>query len=358
MSNLKREEAQPDELSLKEAILKAQFWGRYVLSKWLFIGLVAGIGAVYGVYNVYYKKPVYKAKITFVMENAGQDPSSAQMGGFASQLGLDMGGGGGGQTFSGATLQELVTSRAMIQKALLSPVTINGKTQSFADFFIENKDLRKHWVGTTMSNLNFPSGSDPLTFTLDQNRVMNIMYSELSKKDLTVNMKSSGISYLEVKSENELFAKYFSERLLSVVGEFYITTKTKKAYENFLILKTQLDSMKRVLNVGVSSVAASIDANPNPNRARTVIGATSQRKQIDVQANQAFYVQMIQNLESAKISLRKETPLLEVVDLPVLPLEVTEIDRKSAFIQGGLIGAILAIVFFVIRRMLRDILRS
>ena len=356
MDNLNIGEVKSDEFSLKEAILKAQFWGKYVLSKWLYIGLIAGIGAVWGVYNVYYERPVYKAKITFVMENAAPEAGGAQMGGFASQLGLDMG-GGNGQTFSGATLQELVTSRAMIQKALISPVEINGKKQSFADFLIENKELRKHWKGTSMSNLHFPSGSDPQTFTLDQNRVMNIMYSELTKKDLTVNMKSAGISYLEVKSENELFAKYFSERLLSVVGEFYITTKTKKAYENFLILKTQLDSMKRVLNVGVSSVAASIDANPNPNRARSVIGATSQRKQIDVQANQAFYVQMIQNLESAKISLRKETPLLEVVDRPVLPLEVSETDRKAAFIQGGVIGAFLAILFFVIRKMLREVLK-
>lgn len=355
-SSIKNEVIKSDELSLKEAILKAQFWGKYVLSKWLFIGIVAGIGAVYSVYNVYYTKPVYKAKITFVIENAGSDASGGQMGGLASQFGLDMG-GGGGETFSGETLQELVTSRAMIQKALLSPVEISGKKQSFADFYIDNKELRKHWVGTSMSNLHFRSGSNPQTFTLEQNRVMNAMYSELYKKDITVNMKKAGISFLEVESENELFAKYFSEQLLAVVGEFFIATKTKKAYENFLILKTQLDSMKRVLNVGVSSVAASVDANPNPNRARSVIGSTTQRKQIDVQANQAFYVQMIQNLEAAKISLRKETPLLQVVDQPVLPLEVREPEKKFAFIKGGLIGATLAIVFFVIRKMLRDVLK-
>jgi len=356
MSSVKKEEFKSDELSLKEAILKGQFWAKYVLSKWFFIGIIAGIGAVRGLYGEYYKKPSYKAKITFVVENAGADAGGGQMGGLASQFGLDMG-GGGGETFSGATLQELMTSRAMIQKALLSPVEINGKKQSFADFYIENKELRKHWVGTSMSNLHFPSGEDPQTFTLDQNRIMNVIYSQLSKKDLSVNMKKAGISYLEVASENELFAKYFSEQLLRVVGDFYISTKTKKAYENFLILKTQLDSMKRVLNVGVSSVAASVDANPNPNRALSAIGATTQRKQIDVQANQAFYVQMIQNLESAKISLRKETPLLQVVDKPVLPLEVTGVDRKYAFIQGGFIGAILAIVFFVIRKMLKDILK-
>ena len=77
-----------------------------------------------------------------------------------------------------------------------------------------------------------------------------------------------------------------------------------------------------------------------------------------MQANQAFYVQMIQNLESAKITLRKETPLVQVIDRPILPLDVSENNWKVAFIQGGIIGALLAIVFFIIRKMLKDVLNS
>lgn len=358
MSNVKKEEFKSDELTLKEAILKGQFWAKYILSKWFWIVIIAGIGAVWGLYSEYYKKPSYTAKITFVIENAGADAGGGQMGGFASQFGLDMGGGSTGETFSGANLQDLVTSRAMIQKTLLSPVKIGYKTQSFADFYIDNKGLRKHWVGTSMSELHFLPGSNPEFFTLEQNSVMNGMYSVFSKKDLSVNMKKAGISYLEVSSENELFAKYFAEELLKVVGAFYVATKTKKAYDNFMILKTQVDSMRRVLNVGVSSVAASVDANPNPNRARSIIGAGTQKMQIDVQANQSFYVSMIQNLESAKITLRKETPLILVIDRPILPLDVSENNIKAGFIQGGLIGALLAFAFFIVKKLLKDILNS
>lgn len=358
MSNLSNVQVKSDELSLKEAIIKTRFWAKYLLSKWLFIGISAGIVGAYSLYTAYYKKPLFRAKITFVIENAGSDAGGGQFGGMASQFGLDMGSGSTGETFSGANLQELVSSRTMVQKALLSPVVIDGKKQSLADFYIDIKKYREDWVGSPLENMHFYPNADPLTFTLAQNSLMNNIHSTLTKKDMTVNMKKAGLSSIEVDSENELFAKYFVQVLLDVVSDFYISTKTKKSYENFMILKTQVDSMRRVLNIGVANVAASIDANPNPNRARTIIGAGTQRRQIDVQANQAFYVQMIQNLESAKITLRKETPLVQVIDQPILPLEVTESDRKSALIQGSLIGAVIAIVFFILRKLLRDAVNS
>lgn len=358
MSNLKNDPIKSDELSLKEAIIKTKFWARYLLSKWLFIGIAAALGGAYSLYTEYYKKPLYKAKITFVIENAGPDAGGGQLGGMASQFGLDMGSGSTGETFSGANLQELVSSRTMIQKALLAPVVVNGTKRSLADFYIDIKDYRKDWIGSPLEGIHFYPNADPSKFTLAQNSLMNNIHSTLTKKDMTVNMKKAGLSSIVVDSENELFAKYFVQVLLDVVSDFYISTKTKKSYENFMILKTQVDSMRRVLNTGVANVAASIDANPNPNRARTVIGAGTQRRQIDVQANQAFYVQMIQNLESAKITLRKETPLVQVIDQPILPLEVSETNRKSALISGSLIGAVIAIVFFIIRKLLRDAVNS
>lgn len=359
MKKLPSEEFKSDEISLKEAIIKIRYWAKYLISKWLIIIIAAGIGAAYGLYKEYYKKPIYKARISFVIENAGSGGASGvEVGGFVSQFGLDMGSGSTGQTFSGANLQELMSSRAMVQKALLSPVKVNGKTLSLADFYIEIKGFRKEWADTPMSDLHFLPGTDPDLFTLEQNSLMNNFHSVISKKELVVNMKKAGLSTIEVSSENELFAKYFTEVLLKVVSDFYIATKTKKSFENFSILKTQVDSMRRVLNIAVSNVAVSVDANPNQNRARSVLSAAPQRRQIDLQANQAFYVQMIQNLEAAKITLRKEAPLVQVIDRPVLPLEVSESNRKSAIITGGLIGAVMAIIVLVVRKLLRTVLNS
>ena len=122
MSNLNNGEVKSDEVSLKEAILKIKFWARYLISKWFYIGIVAGLGAAYGLFTEYYKKPIYKGTISFIIENAGSGGGGAgvQLGGFVNQFGLDM--GSAGSTFSGANLQDMILSRNLIQKALLSPV--------------------------------------------------------------------------------------------------------------------------------------------------------------------------------------------------------------------------------------------
>lgn len=67
-------------------------------------------------------------------------------------------------------------------------------------------------------------------------------------------------------------------------------------------------------DINQDRVAASADANPNPNLGRQTLRVPSQRKQGDVQINQAILAQLVQNLEIAKMSLRTETPLIQVID--------------------------------------------
>src|SRR5690606_19611836 len=121
--------------------------------------------------------------------------------------------------------------------------------------------------------------------------------------------------------KGELFAKAFVEQLLQNVKEFYTEVQTKKASENVTILKRHTDSVRILLNSAISGVALSTDANPNPNPAFQRLRVSSQKKMVDVEMNRAILTELIKNLELAEISLRKETPLFQVIDNPVLPLE-------------------------------------
>ena len=46
----------------------------------------------------------------------------------------------------------------------------------------------------------------------------------------------------------------------------------------------------------------------------------SVNRQVDVQANTAILTELVKNLELAKVDLRKETPLIQIIDTPILPL--------------------------------------
>jgi hypothetical protein len=153
-----------------------------------------------------------------------------------------------------------------------------------------------------------------------------------------------------VFSKNELFSKYFAEKLTKTVSDFYVETKTKKAVQNVNILQHQTDSVRKELNAAINNVATSMDVNPNPNPALQILRVPSQHHQVDVQANQAILTQLVTNLEISKVSLRKETPLIQVIDKPILPLEIEKTSKMKGLILGEIIGSFLIITMLFLRR--------
>ena len=156
-----------DEISLKELVLKIKECYQFLLTKWKLIVLVGIIGASIGFTYAILKKPIYKAVLTFAMEeekSAGGGLSGAL--GLASSLGIDLGSSAGG-AFAGSNLIELMRSRKLVEKTLLSPITVNGKTQSLADYYLEFNEVKKSWEDKpVLKGINFPIDADREKFTL------------------------------------------------------------------------------------------------------------------------------------------------------------------------------------------------
>ena len=348
-----------DEISLKDLILKMKEWWRFLLSKWVIILIAGIIGGGLGLTYVWLKKPVYKAQLSFALqdEKAGGGLSSAM--GLASQFGIDLGGGGAGGEFSGDNLLELMKSRSMVEKALLTADTINGKRETLAEFYINFNKLREGWKGKPeLENIHFLPGADRSKFTLKQDSILGVFHKALITNNLTVDKvdKKLSIISLSVSSTNELFSKYFAEVLAKVVSDFYVQTKTEKAVKNVAILQRQTDSVRRALNAAISGVALSVDVNPNPNPLLQTLRVPSQKKTVDVTANSAILSELVKNLEMAKMSLLQETPLIQVIDRPILPLEKNKLSRAISLIVGGIIAAILIIIIISLRAIYKDIL--
>ncbi len=358
---MEREYPEDGEITLKEIILKLRDWGKYILSKWLIVFMAAFIGGALGLLYSYSKKPIYTAQLTFVLEEEQSGSGLGGYAGIAGQFGIDLGGGGGG-AFTGDNLLSLMKSRSMIEKALLTTVNTNGREETLAESYIRINKLREDWEkkGSRFANVKFLPGRDPSDFSLDQNTLITSFYNSILAHHLSIDKldKKSSIIAVQVTSPSELFAKHFSEAITKEVSDFYIEAKTKKSAENLSILQHQTDSVKRVFNSAISGVATSSDANPNPNSARQILRVPSQRRQFDVQVNQAILSQLVQNLEMAKISLRKETPLIQVIDRPVLPLKVERVDTVKMAVVGMIISSMMAIFILVFYKAIPSYLKN
>ena len=157
---------------------------------------------------------------------------------------------------------------------------------------------------------------------------------------------------MEFISENEQFSKDFCDALAREVGLFYIATKSKKARANMEVLERQTDSIRNELNNAISGVAIANDNTFNLNPALNARRVPSSRKQVDVQANVAILTELVKQSELAKVTLRRETPLIQVLDRPILPLKKDKFGKTKGLILGGFFSGFLAIVFLIFRRYL------
>ena len=346
-----------DEISLKELIQKAKEWYLYLLSKWKIIVFAGLLGAVCGLMYSFKKKPIYTATLTFALEDEKGGGGLGGALGLASSFGLDLGGSGGG-IFTGSNLTELFKSRSMVEKTLLSPVQVNGKVISLAEMYIQNNEWRKKWSGNPkLASFVFLPNTDREKFSRAQDSIMGIMYSNLSQGGLAVGQKDKKIAIIsiDVSSTNELFAKYFCEALAKQVGTFYVTTKSKKARLNMDILERQVDSIRGELNGAIVGVAVANDNTFNLNPAMNVRRSPSARRQVDVQANTAILTELVKQAELAKVTLRKETPLIQVIDRPILPLSKEKFGKSKGILLGGILSGFLAVMFLLLKKIFKNI---
>lgn len=362
--NLNTSSTNSDEISFKDLVIRTREWYQYLLSKWLVIVCFGIIGGLCGIGYAYLKKTQYVATTTFVLQD-GDGGGLGQYAGLASMVGVDLGGGGGG-IFQGDNILELYRSRTMIEKTLLTEVDFKGKKQLLVDRYIDFNDLKDAWAkDPELKTIQFESIQTPkldrsrLKLTRLQDSVLGVIVADVNKKYLDVAKPDKKLSIIKVtvKARDEFFAKAFNDEIVKNVNDFYLQTTTKKSLQNVAILQQKVDSVRAVMNGAIYSAAAVADATPNLNPTRQVQRiAPMQRSQFSAETNKAILGELVKNLELSKMSLRKEMPLIQIVDEPIYPLTKDRLGKLKGLIIGGIIFGIITCLVLVIRRFFKMIL--
>lgn len=343
-----------NEVGFKELIANIKDYFRFLISKWKIILLCSFIGAIIGFTYAYLQKTYYTATLSFALEDEKSGGGLSGALSLASTFGIDLGTGTSG-AFSGSNLSELMKSRLLVERTLLTKERINDEEITLAEMYIRMKGWRKRWESSKpefSEKIKFVSNSDRNRFSLQQDSILGIIYSNLIKKNLSVAQKDKKVSIIsiDVRTENELFSKLFAEALAKEVSDFYVDTKSRKSKMNVLILERQADSVRRELNDAITGVAAANDNTYNLNPALNVRKTPSTKRQIDVQTNVAILTELVKNLELAKVTLRKDTPLIQVIDTPILPLFKEKTSKILFAISGTLIFSSIAMLILILKR--------
>lgn len=338
-----------NQFTLKEVFQNLGEWFGYFLSKWKILFLAGIIGMGLGALVSIFKKPVFHAETSFVLEE-GEGGGIGQMSGLASLVGVNLGSlGSTSGLFQGDNIMELYRSDRMLGEALLSPF---NDRQLLIDRFVEFQELDKKWKSkVNFADLDF---SDPREkFSVTQDSVVMEVSKLIRENQLSVSKPDRKLSIIQVSisSKDELFAKAFNEKLVENVNSFYLETKTKKTGENLAILQTQADSVRVILDQSIGAYASATDRVPNANPLLSSATVESRKRQIDVQATGAVYQEIVKNLEIAKVNHRNNSPLIQIIDSPRLPLKRSEIRLVKGIVLGAIITGIIVIFGLYFRRL-------
>lgn len=338
-----------NQFTLKEVIQNLREWLLFFISKWKILVVAGVLGLILGALVSIFKRPVFHAETSFVLEES-DGASLSQMSGLASLVGVNLGSlGSTSGLFQGDNIMELYRSDRMLGETLLSPFS---EDQLLIDRFVEFEELDKKWA----SNVDIPAMDFSIPrdqFTVAQDSVVQQVSKLIRENQLSVAKPDRKLSIIQVSisSKDELYAKVFNETLVEKVNTFYFETKTKKTGENLQILQTQADSVRAILDESIAEYASATDRVPNVNPLLNSAQVESRKRQIDVQATAAVYQEIVKNLEIAKVNHRNNSPLIQIIDSPRLPLKRSEIRLVKGMVLGAIILGLLTLFYLYFRRL-------
>jgi hypothetical protein len=345
-------ETKVNDASFKDVILNIKNWLNHLKRKWFWILLIAVIGGVLGYLYSKSTKVIYVAESTFVLD----EENGAKSGSGLAALGVGLGGKSSGFFEATDNIIWLYSTRLMIQKTLLTPVDTSGKKILLINWFLKESGLQKEYQkNPILSKVKFDLGLADSTLNREQNSIISRCAFLIRSKYLKAQVvpKTDNVISVTFKSKNELFSALFANELVKNVNNYYIQTKSKKAAQEVALLEKKAAEYKAAMSSDMYQVASGFDETPYPNPNRTVLRVEPQRRQVDAKISGEIYGGLVQQLEMSRTNLQKETPLIQIIEQPVLPLNADTSDPRITIAVGFFLCAFLATVWFVLRFQLK-----
>ena len=353
-SNMPKEE----KISLKNVFQGFKEWLVFIMDKRKIIVYSTLITLILPLTYNYLKSPVYYANTSFVLENDAS-ASLGSLSSLASMSGINTSSlMSASNLFQIDNIQELYRSNNMLRQTLLEKVTINGKSQILIDYFAKAQNLEKKWVKEKVYLKDFYK--DKKLYSRAQDSVLKEAIKLIKKDFLIVGKPNRNTTILNVgfKHKDEVFTKIFNEVLVNKVNSFYYKTETKKTAFNLKVLQVQTDSVKRLLDISFLALAEIDQNTPNLNPLVKTAKVPYQKAMANLQANQAIYLEIVKQLELAKVAHRNKTPLIQIIDKPSFPLENNRWKFLNILILGIFGGGMLIVLLLSLQRIIRQALEE
>jgi hypothetical protein len=345
-------------ISLKDVILKIQEYIRYLFRRSIPILIFAGIVAGFMVFNAIKQPGEFEASRKFFVEGKGTKGGLGGLGGLLGSIGVSQGKSNPFQ------LLEVANSKIVVSEILLTKI---GDDQDYlGNKIIEAYNLNEIW------NEKNEDGEDIVDYRFSHDSIASFTRKEtITLKRLMVKMISSDnepalreVGLEEDKGYYFINAKTVSHEISLAIEELtyekvriYFEEKTMRSYiDNRDILKEKSDSIQTVLKAKLYELARFEDRNRNSISAESKVRERLLETEISLNASAA--VELAKNYELADYTLRSQRPIFMLIDRSMPPLSYIRTMWWVVLIRGFILGSLLGVGFFIVRKVYTDIMND
>ncbi|MGI4749994.1 MAG: hypothetical protein ACRYFB_05135 [Janthinobacterium lividum] len=323
---------------------------KYILRFKKTLTLVLILGGLLGALTSWLWTPTYTARLTFVVDDSKSTGGAGGLASLAGQFGFNLDGlGGASGVLAGDNVQELIKSHKLIKQTLL---TAYDSSQTLADRYAAVYDLNKKW-------LKYSSDGKIIHFPLNgihNSRIQDSLLHEITTLILSgefgIAKTDKKLGFFEVNTtmRDEKLAQLFCTRMIKQSTDFFISTKTKRLRNNVARLQHRADSIGIILNHKTYALSAANQSLLDLNPAYTSPNANVEVRERDKIVLSTIFSETVKNLESSKTMLAQETPTVQIVDEPELPLKKNRLKYSVGILIGLLLSSILFSFYALLTR--------
>jgi hypothetical protein len=314
------------------------------------LALVLILGALVGALTAWLWTPSYTARLTFVVDDAKSSGSAGGLSALAGQFGFNLDGlGGASGVLAGDNVEELIKSHKLIKATLL---TAYDSTQTLADRYAAVNKLDKKWLKYSPDGkiTRFPLNGKNNTRLQDS--LLHEMTTLILSGEFGIDKTDKKLGFFEVNAtmKDEKLAQLFCTRMIKQSTDFFISTKTRRLRNNVERLQQRADSIGAILNHKTYDLSSANQTLLDVNPAYTRASANVDIKERDKIVLSTVFSETVKNLESSKTMLAQETPTVQIVDEPELPLKKNKLKYSIAILIGLIISGLLFSFYILITR--------
>lgn len=336
------EEEEKDIISIDFSALFKIIWKEKV-----WIVLIALLSAGLGIVKALSMKDEFVSTGKILPEYQSKSGGLGQLSGLASLAGIDVGSaaGGGSDAIRPDLYPDVLKSTPFFLDLFKIKVkTKDNKEMTFAHFY--DTSVLDNNIKPENTKIKFPTSNQYITISYQTEKNLQDLRERIS----AVIDKKSGLITVTVKLPDPVVATIITDYSMNFLTNYITNYRTEKAKRDLNFLAERLDAAKgKYYNNQVKKAQYSDQYQLSMMKLQA---ADLQRERIESEykISSTFYNSLLQKYEEAKLKLQQETPVIKVLEPPVVPNNKSEPKRAIIVLITAFLGGILGVLFALIRK--------